>query len=212
MSREVVAPRRTPLLRGFTLWTGVSLTAGALPVLLDAEIGTARRAMAAGTPGGVPFDSLLAAACAVVLCACAAWAWLVTTATLAVALAGSRRRLPGCPEAARRLVLAACGLATLVATTPAEADPGAGSPPMPETAVAALPRPGPAPVAPVLRVEPGDSLWTLAQATLPPAATDADVDHAWRALWAANREAVGPDPDLIRPGTLLRRPTPKEHR
>lgn len=235
MSREVIAPRGTvPVrgrIRGLALWAGVTLTAGALPALLSAELGAAGSALA-DAPAGTPFDTLLAAAAAVVLCGCAAWAWLCTTAALALALAGSTRQLPGCPDGVRRLVLAACGVAAVVAAAPAQAqpaDPGAGSPPSVDpssvdppradpsgahASAAALPRPEPVTrqTVRVVRVRPGDSLWALAQASLPAAATDADVDRAWRALWAANRDVVGPDPDLIRPGTLLRRPTPKEHR
>jgi hypothetical protein len=65
----------------------------------------------------------------------------------------------------------------------------------------------------VLLVRPGDSLWTLAATHLLPrhrtAAPDAAaVDAAWRRLYAANRAAVGPDPDLIHPGTRLDLPAP----
>ena len=53
---------------------------------------------------------------------------------------------------------------------------------------------------------PGDSLWSLARTRLPQGATDAEVDAAWRRIYAANRAAIGPDPDLIRPGLRLRTP------
>jgi nucleoid-associated protein YgaU len=59
-------------------------------------------------------------------------------------------------------------------------------------------------------VAPGDSLWTLAAATLPPAAGDARVDHACRAWYAANRRTIGPDPDLIQPGQRLIAPDATE--
>jgi len=51
-------------------------------------------------------------------------------------------------------------------------------------------------------VRPGDSLWSIARAH--PAGDD--VDLRWRAIWAANRDVVGADPDLIHPGQALRLP------
>lgn len=59
----------------------------------------------------------------------------------------------------------------------------------------------------------GDTLWEIAEETLPFSATDAEVDRAWRGLWDANRREIGADPDLIHPGTTLRLPaTPSEER
>lgn len=55
-------------------------------------------------------------------------------------------------------------------------------------------------------VEPGDTLWALAAAGLPPGASDADVAARVALLHRANRAAVGPDPDLILPGQELRLP------
>lgn len=57
-----------------------------------------------------------------------------------------------------------------------------------------------------LVVRPGDSLWLLASGLLPDQAAAAAVDRTWRAIAAANRAAVGKDPDLIFPGTVLRVP------
>ena len=59
-------------------------------------------------------------------------------------------------------------------------------------------------------VAPGDSLWAIAEQDLAArtgaAPSDADVAQAWPAWWAANRDAVGPDPHVIRPGTRLAPP------
>jgi nucleoid-associated protein YgaU len=57
-------------------------------------------------------------------------------------------------------------------------------------------------------VAPGESLWGIAAAHLAPDADPAQVDHAWQALYDANRSRIGTDPDLIRPGTALRLPRP----
>ncbi|PFG40644.1 LysM domain-containing protein [Georgenia soli] len=55
-------------------------------------------------------------------------------------------------------------------------------------------------------VQPGDSLWSIAEAHLGPAPADADVALAWPRWYAANRSDVGPDPHLIHPGQLLHVP------
>ena len=59
-------------------------------------------------------------------------------------------------------------------------------------------------------VQPGDSLWTIAARQLPPGAAPARVAAAWPAWWQANRSQLGPDPDLIHPGTRLTPPSEKE--
>jgi resuscitation-promoting factor RpfA len=56
-------------------------------------------------------------------------------------------------------------------------------------------------------VRPGDTLWGIAAAHLPPGwRSPATIDRYWRQLYHANRAVVGPDPDLIHPGTRLRVP------
>ncbi len=52
-----------------------------------------------------------------------------------------------------------------------------------------------------------DSLWTIAAAHLPAGASNAAVDRAWPRWYAANRSAIGSNPDLLRPGTRLDPPT-----
>jgi nucleoid-associated protein YgaU len=55
-------------------------------------------------------------------------------------------------------------------------------------------------------VRPGDTLWAIARRHLHPGATDAEVARAWPRWYAANRGVIGPDPNLILPGTRLRAP------
>jgi hypothetical protein len=62
------------------------------------------------------------------------------------------------------------------------------------------------------RVRPGESLWVIAERWLPGRPHVAAVDRAWRAVYRRNRSAIGPDPDLIHPGLLLRRPPNPDHR
>ncbi|HET9658553.1 MAG TPA: LysM domain-containing protein, partial [Kineosporiaceae bacterium] len=55
-------------------------------------------------------------------------------------------------------------------------------------------------------VRRGDCLWDLAARRLGPMATAAEIaaeSHRW---YQANRGVIGPDPDLLRPGQLLRPP------
>ena len=57
-------------------------------------------------------------------------------------------------------------------------------------------------------VRRGDTLWALAADRLGAQAAPSDIDAEWRRWYAANREVIGGDPDLIRPGQRLRVPTP----
>lgn len=101
-----------------------------------------------------------------------------------------------------------------VAVPPAPQAPAAPSTTgRPAVAPAAAPVPGApirAAVAVPVVVVPGDTLWGIAERALerssgaPP--TDAAVAAAWPRWWAANRQVVGDDPDLILPGTVLQPP------
>ncbi len=65
----------------------------------------------------------------------------------------------------------------------------------------------PAPAGSTVTVRPGDTLWDIAADHLPPGATTTDVAAAWPDWYRANLAVVGGDPDLIRPGQQLDRPT-----
>ncbi|MDD9207666.1 LysM domain-containing protein, partial [Georgenia sp. 10Sc9-8] len=56
------------------------------------------------------------------------------------------------------------------------------------------------------RVVPGDTLWSIAAAHLPPGASDAEVAAEWPRWYAANTDVLGDDPHLIHPGQLLAAP------
>ncbi|HEY7815301.1 MAG TPA: LysM domain-containing protein, partial [Nakamurella sp.] len=59
-------------------------------------------------------------------------------------------------------------------------------------------------------VRPGDSLWLIAARAQGPAASDADIDNAWRAWYFTNQRVIGDDPDRIVPGQSLVVPTSGE--
>lgn len=54
----------------------------------------------------------------------------------------------------------------------------------------------------------GDTLWAIAARHLGAGADDAEVAAAWPQWWQANRQTVGEDPDLLRPGQRLVVPAP----
>ncbi|WP_256792672.1 LysM peptidoglycan-binding domain-containing protein [Terrabacter sp. Ter38] len=59
----------------------------------------------------------------------------------------------------------------------------------------------------LVTVRRGDSLWTIAARHLGPGASDAQISREWPRWYAANRDVVGEDPDLIMPGVQLRPPS-----
>ena len=69
--------------------------------------------------------------------------------------------------------------------------------------VTSPPRARQAGIAPDVVVRRGDTLWDLAARHLGPDATAADIAAEWPRWYAANRQAIGPDPDLLRPGERL---------
>jgi nucleoid-associated protein YgaU len=110
-------------------------------------------------------------------------------------------------------VLAACGLALATGASPALADShghhhhGAAllvGLPLPDRA--ALPARGQPHRPRVVEVDPGDTLWSIAARDLAADASAAVIGARWRAIYAANRVVIGPDPDVIEPGQRLRLP------
>ena len=104
--------------------------------------------------------------------------------------------------------------------SPAPASPAPAAPvPAPAPALAPTPTstaptsPAPSSAAPAPRpettrrstvvVRPGDSLWELAERSLPAPVSDADRAAEWPRWWAANRDVIGDDPDVLRPGQHL---------
>ena len=61
----------------------------------------------------------------------------------------------------------------------------------------------PPPSGPTHTVTPGESLWSITAHLLPTGSAPAQIAQDWPALYRANSEAIGADPSLIRPGTVL---------
>jgi LysM domain len=55
-------------------------------------------------------------------------------------------------------------------------------------------------------VRAGDSLWSLSAARLGPFASDVDIALDWPRLYQANRDVIGANPNLLRPGQILKIP------
>lgn len=55
-------------------------------------------------------------------------------------------------------------------------------------------------------VRTGDSLWGLSAARLGPYASDVDIALDWPRIYQANRDVIGDNPNLLRPGQVLRVP------
>lgn len=64
-----------------------------------------------------------------------------------------------------------------------------------------------APASGEIVVHRGDTLWSIVERDLGPTATAREIAEAWPRWFAANREAIGADPDLLLPGTVLLRPS-----
>jgi nucleoid-associated protein YgaU len=90
----------------------------------------------------------------------------------------------------------------------AEGEPPASVPDWPSDAVPDWP---PAPPAGAHVVVRGDCLWSIAADhllhQLGREPTDTEVSTAVRSWWVANAAVIGPDPDLVLPGQVLRPPT-----
>jgi len=229
------ATGRASLTRCLLVLMAVSAGTVALVVPLLPDVLVLGGAVRSGAVGGEAFDRVLVQLCEVAVAGCAAWLWLASAVTAADAVRGRRGGHRGVPGAVRRLVLAACGVALVGGLgAPAHAgDGGRTSPveglPLPDRATttshvsrvfaraaAQQDRARPLREPAVVVVRPGDTLWAIARADLPPEADDTTVAARVRQIHFANRAVIGADPDLIRPDERLRMPPPtmirEEHR
>ena len=177
------------------------------------------RALQVTASSSDPFAPLVAL-CALLAWVAALWVGLTGVLTLGSRLPGAAGRAAGvvltrvAPATLRRAVELALGIS--LAAGVAGASPAVAAP----VSVAALvqapsldwptpsrPAAAPTPAAPAqVVVAPGDTLWSLAARALGPAATDRAVAAAWPAWWAANRDVLGDDPHVLRPGLRLTPP------
>lgn len=155
---------------------------------------------------------LLSAAAGAVLLTVALWLAGEVALTAAEGLLGLRLPRPPGPARLRRWLLLGCGLALAAGTaSPAVAGdrPAGDHPPGNRPAgevLHGLPlpdRPAGGAHSAQVRVSPGDCLWSLTRSLLPARAGVPAVARAWPRLYRANRDRIGPDPDLVHPGLVL---------
>jgi nucleoid-associated protein YgaU len=101
-------------------------------------------------------------------------------------------------------------MSTASSPTPSNPTPTRSAPPAGGTGTPTMPGPGSGPEGSStgVVVRAGDSLWTIAARSLGPHATNAEIAHEWPRWWAANRQLIGSDPNLIQPGLRLSPPPP----
>lgn len=96
---------------------------------------------------------------------------------------------------------------SVVVPAPDVGDTGASRPAGADTSTGPPAREDDSPERRTVTVDPGDTLWTIAAEHLDDP-TSAAVARSWPRWFAANRDVIGPDPDLIHPGMVLVEPTP----
>lgn len=219
--------------RGWLLW----VTLGGLLAALPGQLAPELRLLADTLRPDAVLDlvALVRGLAAALLLGCALWWWAAATAVVVATTRGRRLRPRGCPRWVHRAVLASVGAA--VASGGATAAVAVDGPdvtsssvdvvhglPYPDRAEGVTPpsprHPSPSQVSTghVPRgqvhhshvVRPGDTLWALAARDLSPGASAAEITDRWRLIYRLNRAAIGPDPDLIVPGTPLELPAPRE--
>lgn len=224
--------RRGSRQRCLLVWVGATAALAALLTWTLPDLGAARTALAGPGIDSHPFATLLVWVCSAAGLGCGTWLWTLTTVVvLEAAFEGGQPGTQWVPTGVRRLVLAACGVAIIGVALPAGSTPGSphldhtgrteqaiiaglpvpdratGGPGRPhDPATAPAPAPTQAPTRAVV-VQPGDTLWAIAEADVGASASDAAIAAHWQRIYALNRDEVGSDPDLIRPDQHLQLPT-----
>ena len=160
------------------------------------------RPMAMAGPGE-SFDTALVWGCALAVATATCWWWFVTTVVTVDALRGLATARRGIPASVRSalLVLGGAAMAGGLASPVVAAGQGpAGSQVLaglrlPER-VAVGPGAVASPALTAVRVAPGDTLWDIAARRL-------GAGTSWPAIYALNRDVIGPDPGAITPGQRL---------
>lgn len=160
------------------------------------------------------FGDLLVTGAAWALGLGAVWALLICAAAILEVTSSGRLAFTGrlgCPAPARRALLAGLGVALAsgggVVAGPVAARSGPPDLPVPARPIgSAYPPPRQRVV-----VEPGDSLWRLAQTHSSARATTQDLARLVGRTYRTNRRVIGPDPDLIQPGQRLHIPAQRPH-
>jgi LysM repeat protein len=155
------------------------------------------------TGPGDSFATALVWGCAAAVALVTCWLWVVATVVTADVLRGLATVRRGIPAGVRTalLVLGGAAIAGGLASPVLAAGQGPAGPQvlaglrLPER-VAVGPAAVAAPRVPAVRVAPGDTLWDIAARRL-------GAGSSWPAIYALNRDVIGPDPGVITPGQRL---------
>lgn len=185
-----------------------------LPVAAGALLLAGDRLAGALSAGAAPVGHRVVEGASVVLGLGTAWLAVLVLASAAPLLRRPALPTSRVPRRVRAAVLLVCGVGVALPAPGAAAErPGPAYGEGAATAVLLdglrLPDRLAGPERRPLRthhVRPGDTLWDLARTTLPATADDTAVAQRWRAIYAANRAAVGADPHLLQIGTRLTLP------
>ena len=195
-----VSRRRCLTVWGTATLGATSLVAWSLPVALAGP--------------GDTFDTVLVRGCAAAVTAATCWLWVVATVVTTDALRGLVTVRRGIPAGVRSalLVLGGAAIAGGLASPVVAAGQGPAGPHvlaglrLPErvavapaavaVAPAAVAAPISSPTETAVEVAPGDTLWDIAARRL-------GAGASWPAIYALNRDVIGPDPGVIRPGQRL---------
>jgi hypothetical protein len=209
-----------PIIEGHTLREGALLAgivglgvATALLLLPAAPTAAAAVLTGEGAPDRIMADLVVLLAAATLGCV---WLWTLTAVAVCLREVDMAPAADsGAPGTVLRPRLVRLLVATVVGTAVAAPTAAAADEASLPTALRGLALPdrvadaaAPTEQQPAVlhRVRAGESLWQIARDSLP-RATDAEVDRGWRQVYQVNRDVIGPDPDLILPGTSLRLPT-----
>lgn len=211
---------RTAARSGALLSGLVGLDLAWWPLAADGEAHLRRALAASGgaQPTQWPVDTTLTATAALLAFAALTYltaaALLTVTSTLTGSATAARLALLG-PPRWRAVVVGAIGAGLLAAPAAAaatDADGPSGPHPRPSSSsvLRGLPLPdrpiawpGSLPPPRQVIVRPGDTLWGIAAARLPPEASARQITHSWHRWYACNAERIGADPNLITPGIRL---------
>jgi resuscitation-promoting factor RpfA len=187
----------------------VAALTGAAYVLIHLGPSTLAEAQSAATS-----EALVTAGCELVGLTVLAWVAGGTVLSLGAALPGwlgrgadalARRWAPVLVRTAVRASLG-LGLAAATSVPALAASAPSPAPQWPSLDRAPVPAVAPAHHTQPYVVRPGDTLWEIAARHLGGHPTAADIAKAWPAWWAANRNVVGDNPNLIHPGQRLGSP------
>ena len=156
---------------------------------------------------GDTFDTVLVRGCAAAVTAATCWLWVVATVVTTDALRGLVTVRRGIPAGVRTalLVLGGAAIAGGLASPVVAAGQGPAGPQvlaglrLPErvaVAPAVVASPISSPTETAVEVAPGDTLWDIAARRL-------GAGASWPAIYALNRDVIGPDPGVITPGQRL---------